>query len=57
MKKQWAGALQNAAVLCKNHCERVQQFSTSPSKEEEEDEEFEEEERKGFGCLETFVRY
>jgi len=29
----------NAAVLCKNHCERVTQFWTSPSKEEEKEEE------------------
>jgi len=30
--------VENAAVLCKNHCERVTQILTSPSEEEEEEE-------------------
>ena len=29
-------SVKNAAVLCENHCERVTQIGTSPSKEEEE---------------------
>ena len=43
-------SVKNAAVLCKNHRERVTQILTSPSEEEEE----EEEERKHFGRMATF---
>ena len=39
-------SVENAAVLCENHCERVMQIWTSPSEEEEGEEEEEEEERK-----------
>jgi len=50
-------SLKNAAVLCKNHRERVMQICTSPSEEEKEEEE-EEEERKTFWPSGDFlVRY
>jgi len=42
--------VENAAVLCKNHRERVMQILTSPSEEEEE----EVKERKNCGRLVTF---
>ena len=52
MGSSTAQCIKNVAVLCKNHCEKVTQFWTSPSEEEEGEERWKKE--KHFGHLATF---
>ena len=44
-------SVKNAAVLCKNHPERVAQIWTSPYEEEEEEEEEDDDEEEGGGSV------